>query len=421
MPVWIGVVVDICHDLPAGRLQARVARAAQSAIFRANHPAVVLPGDGRGAIARSVIHHDHFVIGILQPIERPQTIADRSRPVVSAHHHRHPRPGHLPPEGHFPKRPTHRAQCPLGSPRPVGYPKLPVLHLRAAPIPFIGPGIHKDPGATVGKHRANLPVEDLRLLAFAVAITVQAQLRHHQGPVSGDVVQARQIGIQTFVRFQIHVEGEKIQKRQLQIFRRGIIHIRHQGLPILRLCPLIEPFQKPFQLAPAVPPHDRGRYLVADRVTQQRRVARQRPHLAAHHLIDRSGAFAIIQKRHRTLHRQPRHDAQSLPLRRVQHPTRRRRVGPRGVHPIDCHLRKIPLHHLGRRKLLPFLIGPEGPIRHATHIEFLLPHIDKLPANPRSNQPRRPRRPTARAMDPGPAPRAKIQLSLVVRRCVARD
>ena len=286
MPVRVGVVVDIRHDLPAGHLQARVARAAQSAIVRAYHLAVVLPRDDRRAIARSVIDHDHFVIGILQLFQRPQTIADRSRPVVSTHHHRHPRPGHLPPKGHFPKGPPHRPQGRLGPPRPVRYPKLPVLYLRPAPIPFIGPGIHKDPGAPVGKHRPDLPVEHLRLLALPVATTVQTQLRHHQRPAPGQVVQARQIRIQTFVRFQIHIERQKIQKRQLQIFRRGIIDIRHQALGILRLCPSIEPLQKPFQLAPSVPPHDRGRDLVADCVTEQRRVARQRPHLPAHHLLD---------------------------------------------------------------------------------------------------------------------------------------
>ena len=101
----------------------------------------------------------------------------------------------------------HRRQRRLRLSIPIRDPKLPVVHLRPAPKPFVGPRINKHPCAARGEGRANLPAELLCLRRLAIPQTVQAYLRHDQRPVAGDVVQAGEIGVEGLLRFQIDVEA----------------------------------------------------------------------------------------------------------------------------------------------------------------------------------------------------------------------
>ena len=95
-------------------------------------------------------------------------------------------------------------------------------------------------------------------------------------------------------------------------------------------------------------------------------------HLGAHHLLNRTCAFAVIEKGHRPLDRKAGHDPQTVPLRRVQQPERRRRVGADRVHSIGRHLLKVAFHHLRRRKFLPFIIRAEGSVSDAPNIQLFV-------------------------------------------------
>ena len=370
--VGVGVVIDIRHDVPGRRLPARVAGVGKPAIIGANHPAVILIDDGCSAVRRAVIDDHHFVVRILQFLEARQTIADRSRAVVGANHHRDARPGHVPWEWHFSECFAHRRQRRLRLPIFICDTELPILHLRATPEPFIGPGVNEETRAPARKRRSKLPVQRFRLGCFTIPITVQSHLRHDQGPVARDIVQAGQVSIQAFLRFQINVEAGEIEEGELKVFGGRIIDIGHQALRVLCFHSIVEAFQKAFQFAPTVPANDRGRDFVADGVAKNRRMPCAGSDFGAHHLLNHTGAFAVIEKGHRPLDRKARHDPQTVPLRRVQQPERRRRVGAHRVHSIGRHLLKVVFHHLRRRKFLPLVIWAEGSVSDASNIQLFV-------------------------------------------------
>src|SRR5439155_13518455 len=86
--VGIGVVVNVSHDFALGGLQSQVASVAKSAIRLGDHPVVAvlfagqgaaqsaiggadhlkakMPRDERRIVGGTVIHHDHFVVRIIQ-------------------------------------------------------------------------------------------------------------------------------------------------------------------------------------------------------------------------------------------------------------------------------------------------------------------------------------------------------------------
>ena len=87
MRIRISVVVEVGHDVAVGRLPSGVAGVAESAILSADHPAIILPRDGRGAVGGPVIHDDDFAIGIFEFSQALQTIANGPRAVVTANDH----------------------------------------------------------------------------------------------------------------------------------------------------------------------------------------------------------------------------------------------------------------------------------------------------------------------------------------------
>src|ERR1051325_7569527 len=93
MWVWIGIVVDISHDLASGRSQPDVARMAQSMIGGADDSKPGFGGNGRSGISRAIVHHDHFIIWIIEFGEAGAAIANGSRAIVAAHDDRDSGPG----------------------------------------------------------------------------------------------------------------------------------------------------------------------------------------------------------------------------------------------------------------------------------------------------------------------------------------
>ena len=211
----------------------------------------------------------------------------------------------------------------------------------------------------------------MRLGGFAVTETVQAHLRHDQRPVTGDVVQAGEIGIEAFVRFEIDVEAGKIQERKLQIFGGRIIDVGHEAVGVCGFRSIVKAFEEAFQFAAAMPAHNGSRNLVAYGVAKNRRMAGAGADFRAHHLFDRARALAIIEKSHRAFDRQPGHDPQPMLLRRVQQPARRRRVGANRVHAVGRHPSKVALHHLRLWEFLTPLIWAKGAVSDPADIQLL--------------------------------------------------
>ena len=68
-------------------------------------------------------------------------------------------------------------------------------------------------------------------------------------------------------------------------------------------------------------------------------------HFGAHHLLNRAGALAVIEKSNRAFDRQSSHDPQPVPLRRIQQPERGWRVRAHCVHPSGRHPGEVPVDY----------------------------------------------------------------------------
>src|SRR5688500_15399123 len=111
-----------------------------------------------------------------------------------------------------------------------------------------------------------------------MAQRVQPDLRHHQRPVAGDVVQPRDVRLQVRRRLEVKIEAGEVQKRQVEVFRRRVVDVRDQRPPVTGFDGVVQASQETLDATVAVPPHYRGGYLVADRVSEDRGVSRTRIH-----------------------------------------------------------------------------------------------------------------------------------------------
>jgi hypothetical protein len=59
-------------------------------------------------------------------------------------------------------------------------------------------------------HRAQRPVESLRLASHSVSLGINSKLCDHKGAISGDVMEPRKVGIEIFLILQINIERAKI-------------------------------------------------------------------------------------------------------------------------------------------------------------------------------------------------------------------
>src|SRR4029079_11709274 len=87
-PVGINsrVCVGIGDDFTRRLRETYVARRAQSSVRYLDEPYTrMIASDLAGAIARTVVDDDDFVLGISEPLERPQVVFERVRSVVRTH------------------------------------------------------------------------------------------------------------------------------------------------------------------------------------------------------------------------------------------------------------------------------------------------------------------------------------------------
>ena len=255
------------------------------------------------------------------------------------------------------------------------------MHLGATAEPLVGPGINKQPAAARCEGRAHLPVQHRRLLRLAVAQTVQPEFGHDQGPIPGDGVQAAQVGFEAFLRFQVDVKANKIQKRQLQVLGGRIIDIGDQTLRVLLFRGARHLFEEPLDAAAPLPSDDGGWDFVAQGVTEHGRMAGTGTNLFAHHAFDRLDAFRVIQKGGRTFDRQAHQHEQPVFLRGIEQPTRRRRVSAHRVDAVVPHLGQIAFDTVASRKLVPLGVRPERSVSDAANEEFFVADEDKFSAH----------------------------------------
>ena len=76
--------------------------------------------------------------------------------------------------------------------------------------------------------RSHLPIERVRLRDRAVAPAVEADLGDEQRPIAGEVLQAREIGVELITRLEVDVEADEVEERQPQVLGRGVVDVRDE-------------------------------------------------------------------------------------------------------------------------------------------------------------------------------------------------
>jgi len=168
----------------------------------------------------------------------------------------------------------------------------------------------------------------------------------------------------------------------MEIFSGRIIDVGHQALRVLRLRGPVEAFEKAFQFAPPMPAHNGRGNFIANGVTEDCRMAGAGAHFGAHHLLNRAGALAVIQKSHRAFHRQSCHDPQPVPLRRIQQPERGRRVRAHRVHASGRHPGEVPVDCFQRGELFALLIGTKRAVGDPAEVKFFMANEKEFALDP---------------------------------------
>ena len=308
-----GVGVGIGDNLAGGVRQPDIACGAEAAVRHFDQVRRrMLPRDVSRPIAGAVVDDDDLEIGIVQPLERRETVFERVRRVVGADHDRDARP-RLP--GVLRKRRVGVDRLDGGRRRlqpavAIDQAKRPVVDVMSASPPLVGPGKGDGAAGALFERRAQVHRGQPRLALFAFADAVDARFRQQQRLLSGNVLQPRQIGAQVLLAVQVDVERADVEERQVEEFGRREVHVGEQaiGRGLFRLG--VEPAQKALDAKPAVPPHDPRRDLVAERKHQQGGVIGQLPDLVDGLALNRLRQRAVVEKCHVLRPRQADHHPQ---------------------------------------------------------------------------------------------------------------
>ncbi len=220
---------------------------------------------------------------------------------------------------------------------------------------------------------------DVRLTFLALADAVGAGLGEQQRLVSGNVLQPREVRAQLGLAVQIHVEGEDVEEREIEEFRRRKVDVREQAVGRGRLALFVQDAEITFDALPAVPAHDTGWNFVAQREGQDRGMVAQLGHLLDDLVADPPAERAVVEERDVLRPGQPDHHAQIVTRRLVEQIAARRRVQTDRIDAEARHQAEV-FGDLGyRRELIAGGIGRERPVRDALDEEPRLAEAQKFP------------------------------------------
>src|SRR5262249_5801604 len=137
-------------------------------------------------------------------------------------------------------------------------------------IPLVSPRKHERAAAARRERRTDLPAERLGLLVFTVSEAVEPQFAHQQRPIARHVLQAAQVRVEPLLRFQIDVERDDVEKREIEVLGRRIVDVRDQAVRVRRLDNAVEVLEISLDLLSSQPTDHRRRDLVAKGITKKR-------------------------------------------------------------------------------------------------------------------------------------------------------
>src|SRR5467141_3321420 len=320
-------------------------------------------------IRRTIVHHYDFVIRIVDP---PQVRGALCEPfvvcVVGARDHRDPRQVRIGGKGNLSEDSSHDVEGELWASVTSREPKIPVFDLVSASMPFIRPGKDKYSSAAPCESTPYLPFKRISLGLLTVSSAVQTDLRQQQWAVPSKGLQTCKVGLECVLRFEIHVETEKIQEREFQKFSCRKIHISNKRLGVFSLCHAIKLLYEPLDSSASQPAHNSGRNFITDGIAKHSRVTGTLPHSLADACFNCAGSARIIQECDVLFPRQSHHDSQVGALRRIQEPPGRNIVCPDSVDPYRSHGLEILSNTCWVRIFGAVLAGTKGAIRNTPDI-----------------------------------------------------
>src|SRR5467141_3876361 len=320
-------------------------------------------------IRRTIVHHYDFVIRIVDP---PQVRGALCEPfvvcVVGARDHRDPRQVRIGGKGNLSEDSSHDVEGELWASVTSREPKIPVFDLVSASMPFIRPGKDKYSSAAPCESTPYLPFKGGSLGLLTVSSAVQPDLRQQQWAVTSKGLQTCKVGLECVLRFEIYVETEKMQERELQKFSCRKIHISNKRFGIFSLCHPIKLLYEPLDSPAPKPAHNSGRNFIPHCIAKHRRVTGTLPYGLADAPFNCPCSARIIQECDVLFPRQSYHDSQVGALRRIQEPSRRDTVGPDRVDPCRNHGLEILSNTRWVRIFGAILAGAKGTIRNTPDI-----------------------------------------------------
>src|SRR6266481_3373521 len=290
------------------------------------------------SICRTIVHHYDFVVRI---VDSPQVTEALCKPfvacVVCAHDHRDPRQVRVGGKGNLSEDSSHDVEGELWASVTSREPKIPVFDFVSASMPFIRPGKDKCSSAAACESAPYLPFKRFSLGLLTISLAVQTDLRQQQWAITGKSLQACKVGLECMLRFEIHVETEKIEKREFQKFSCRKIHISNERLGVFSLCYAIKLLYEPLDSSAPEPAHNSRRNFIAHRIAHHSRMTGTLPYSLADARFNCSDSARIIKECDVLFPRQSHHDSEVGALRCIQEPTRWDIVGPDGVDPCRNH------------------------------------------------------------------------------------
>ena len=220
-------------DFARGGGDAGVARRGKAQMFLADARGVfVLRNDLRGGVGRAVVHHQDFVIGVVQTGQRIQARLEGAGAIVAGHDDGNPGDAREREKGSGLELLLHHGKGGLGPAVAGGQAEIPIGHIAAIPVPLVGEAIDDDAGQAGSKSQLDLPGEHFTFFGLAFTQAVQAGFPQEQRLGAGQRLQAGQVVFKRPRLMEEDVEADEIYAGRMQEFGGRIIGERAKAIRV---------------------------------------------------------------------------------------------------------------------------------------------------------------------------------------------